>query len=274
MAFIQTRDQANLYVKTWGEGRPVFLIHGWPLCADTWDSVGIALAKDGYKAIAYDRRGFGRSDQPWQGYDYSTLADDLADVMEATGANQDAAIIGFSMGGGEVVRYMSRHEGRGVMQAGLISSIAPFMLKTSDNPNGVPEEKLNEIAANIKKDRPAFFKTFLKDFYGVGLLAHPVSDEILHWSWNMCMMAGLHPTLACAESFGKTDFRSEMAAVNVPTLIVHGTKDNTVPIDATGRQAAAAIRQAVFKEYDGAPHGLFITHEQQLINDIKMFLKS
>ncbi len=274
MSTITTHDGYELFVKTWGEGRPVLLIHGWPLTADTWDSLAIELAEAGYRAIAYDRRGFGRSDQPPQGYDYDTLADDLASVMEQTGADRDATLIGFSMGGGEVARYMSRHGGKGVVQAALVSSIVPYMLETSDNPSGVPQSNLQEITAGIKSDRAKFMRKFLADFYGVGMLSQPVSDEFLDWSWAQCMAAGLHPTLACADSFAKTDFRSELSAFEVPTLVIHGTKDKTVPIDATGRMAARGIRHATLIEYENQPHGLFATQPDRLRADVLEFLGS
>lgn len=273
MPYVKTRDGTNLFVKDWGQGRPVILIHGWPLSSDSWDPQSMALADAGYRVIAYDRRGFGRSDQPWTGYDYDTLSDDLADVMQEAGVTDDAAIIGFSMGGGEVARYMSRHGGKGVSQAGLIGSVVPFMLQTDDNPDGVPDEQLQDIGANIKADRAKFFRTFLDQFYGVGFITSPVSEETLDASWNVAMQAGLKPTLACAESFGHTDFRPDLASFTVPTLIIHGTSDQTVPIDATGRAAARAIPNATLIEYDGAPHGLFATESDRLTEDLLTFLR-
>lgn len=276
MPFVETNDKAKtkLYYKQWGPdtGRPVILIHGWPLNADSWDNVTHALAEAGNRVIAYDRRGFGRSDQPCGGYDYDTLTDDLKMVMEQTGATENVALVGFSMGGGEIARYMSRHGGKGVTQAALISSIVPYMLKTDDNPDGVPENKLKEIGENVEKDRAKFFKSFLKDFYGDTMLKDTVSEEYMHHSWGMCMQAGLRPTLACAESFGHTDFRGDLSAFNVPTLIIHGTKDKTVPIDATARQAVKGIKQAELIEYDGAAHGVFASHTERLIDDLKSFL--
>ena len=272
MPYIKTRDGTDLYVKDWGSGRPVVLIHGWPLSADSWDPQMIALAEAGFRAIAYDRRGFGRSGQPWGGYDYDTLADDLADVMKEAGAGQDATLIGFSMGGGEVARYMARHQGRGVIGAALVSSVVPYMLRTDDNPNGVPQEQLEQIAAGIRKDRPAFMATFLRQFFGVGWVSSPVSDELLDWAWRLTMQAGLRPTLACAQAFGHTDFRPDLAAFDVPTLVIHGTGDKTVPIDATGRAAARGIADAQLVEYDGEPHGLFATAGDRLTNDLLTFL--
>lgn len=271
MPYIKTKDSTDLYVKDWGSGRPVVLMHGWPLDADSWDDHALAIANAGYRVIAYDRRGFGRSSQPWDGYDYDTLSDDLADVLEATGAG-DATIVGFSMGGGEVARYLSRHGGRGVIKAGLVSSIVPFVLKTDDNPDGVPADMIEQIKAGILKDRPNFLAGFLQDFYGVGWITSPVSQEILDASLMMAMQAGLKPTLACVDAFAKTDFRPELAAFSVPTLIVHGTSDKTVPIDPTGRAAAAGIAQAQLIEYDGAPHGLTVTEKDRLTKDLLAFL--
>ncbi|MBN8807260.1 MAG: alpha/beta hydrolase [Sphingomonas sp.] len=271
MPYVTTRDDTRLYVKDWGSGRPVVLIHGWPLSADSWDAQSLALAEAGYRAIAYDRRGFGRSDQPWNGYDYDTLADDLADVLKETGA-EDATIVGFSMGGGEVARYMSRHGGKGVIGAGLISSVVPYMLQTDDNPDGVPEEQLQAIAEGIKKDRFAFWTTFFQQFFGAGMLSSPVSDETLQWAWRTTMQAGLRPILACANSFGHTDFHGDLGAFRVPTLVVHGTSDKTVPIDATGRQAAKGIANAQLIEYDGAPHGLTVTESDRFMQDLLAFL--
>lgn len=272
MPYVKTRDGTDIYVKDWGQGRPVVLIHGWPLSSDSWDPQSMALADAGFRVIAYDRRGFGRSGQPWNGYDYDTLADDLADVMEAAGVTDGAALVGFSMGGGEVARYMSRHGGKGVAAAGLISSVVPYMLKSDDNPNGVPEKKLQEIGDQVTKDRQTFLRSFFKDFYGVGMISHPVSDEMLDWSWNIAMQASLRSTLECAKAFGHTDFRPDLSAFNVPTLVLHGTSDATVPIDATGRRAAEQIASAQLVEYDGAPHGLFATHGDRLTEDLLTFL--
>ena len=272
MGFITTRDNQSLYYKDWGTGRPVILIHGWPLSSDSWDDQSLALAQAGYRVIAYDRRGFGRSSQPWSGYEYNTLADDLADVMEATGA-QDATIIGFSMGGGEVARYLSRYAGKNVAQAGLISSIVPFMLKTADNPNGVDASVFAQMADGMKKDRAHFFKGFFHDFYGVSMLSKPVSEEQLQTSWVTAMEAGLKGTLDCATAFATTDFRGEIGAFSsIPTLIIHGTEDHTVPIDISGRAAAKLIPHASFLEYTGAPHGLFATHKEQFTSDLLSFL--
>ena len=272
MNFITTTDQTKLYVKDWGTGRPVILLHGWPLSSDSWDDQALAIADAGFRVIAYDRRGFGRSSQPWRGYDYDTLADDLAAVIEHTGA-QEATVVGFSMGGGEVARYMSRHAGKSVAQTALISSVVPFMLKTPDNPDGTEQAAFETMAQAMSEDRAQFFGGFFKDFFGVGMLSHPVSDELLQWAHNVSMQAGLNATLACAKSFATTDFRPDLAAFKVPTLIIHGTADKTVPIDAGGRAAAKGIPQSLLIEYADAPHGLFATHKARLTRDLLTFLR-
>lgn len=275
MPYIEARDGTELYVKDWGheEGRPVILIHGWPLSSDSWDDVSVALAEGGYRVIAYDRRGFGRSDQPWDGYDYDTLADDLADVIESADIEGGAAVVGFSMGGGEVARYMSRHGGQGLSQAVLIGSVVPYLLKGDDNPNGAPAEVFQQIKTGIRKDRPDFFRGFFKDFFGVGVISHPVSEATLDWAWRLAMQAGLKPTLACVDAFGMTDFRPDLPHFNVPTLIIHGTRDATVPIDASARAAAAGISGARLIEYAGSAHGLFATDKDRLVRDLLAFLR-
>ena len=272
MTTITTPDKTELYCKDWGNGRPVILIHGWPLSADSWDDQAMAIANAGFRAIAYDRRGFGRSTQPWSGYDYDTLADDLAAVIEQTGA-QDATLVGFSMGGGEVARYMSRHAGRSVAQAALVSSVVPFMLKTSDNPQGTEPAVFEAMTQRMTEDRAKFFGGFFKEFFGVGSLSPAVSDEMLQWARSVSMQAGLNATLICAKSFATTDFRPDLAAFEVPTLIIHGTADKTVPIDAAGRAAAKGIAGAILIEYEDAPHGLFATHKARLTADLLTLLR-
>ena len=272
MHMIETRDGTHLYHKSWGEGRPVVLIHGWPLSADSWDPIANALADAGFKAIAYDRRGFGRSAQPSGGYDYDTFADDLAAVMDKTCGGQDAALVGFSMGGGEIARYLSRHGGKGVSKVALVSSVVPYMLQTDDNPDGVPQATFDQMTEAMLKDRAAFFTDFFKDFYGVGWVSSPVSDEVLHLSWITAMQAGLRPTLASAKAFGTTDFRPDLASFKVPTLVIHGTADKTVPIDPTARAVAKAVPHAQLIEYDGEAHGVFDTQTERLTDDLLAFL--
>ena len=273
MSYVTTKDGFKLYVKDWGTGRPVVMTHGWPLSADSFDDLSMAIADAGMRAISYDRRGFGRSDQPWSGYDYDSLADDLAAVMEQTMA-QDATLVGFSMGGGEVARYLSRHGGKQVKQAVLIASVVPYMLKTSDNPEGVDPSVFDEMTQAMKEDRAKFWLGFFKHFFGVGLVTSPVSNEVIDWARSVSMQAGLKPTLACAKAFATTDFRGDLASFKVPTLIIHGTADKTVPIDTAGRKAAHGIPHAKLIEYDGAPHGLFASHKNKLIADVLEFLKT
>ena len=272
MQVVTTADHTKLYVKDWGSGRPVILLHGWPLSADSWDDQAMAIAESGYRAISYDRRGFGRSSQPWSGYDYDTLSDDLAAVIEQTEA-KDAVLVGFSMGGGEVARYMSRHGGKSVVKAALVSSVVPFMLKTADNPDGTEQAVFEKMAQGIKDDRAKFFAGFFKDFYGVGVISHPVSEQLMLASWTVAMQASLKATLECAKSFSSTDFRSDLSAFNVPTLIIHGSSDKTVPIDASARAAAKGIAQSNLIEYEGAPHGLFATEKQRLTIDLLDFIR-
>ncbi|MFZ5964957.1 alpha/beta fold hydrolase [Thalassococcus sp. BH17M4-6] len=273
MTTVTTADGTDIFVKDWGEGTPVVLIHGWPLNADSWEHQALALAEAGYRVVSYDRRGFGRSGQPFQGYDYDTMADDLSSVIHALDL-RDATIAGFSMGGGEVARYMSRHAGDRVSKAMLVSSIAPFMKKTDDNPDGVPADVFEDMKAGVRKDRQAFLESFFGDFYGEGTDGGGVSDAVRHWTWSMAMMGSVKATLDCIDAFGHTDLRPDMAAFKVPTLVLHGTADKIVPIDPSGRQAAKMIEGATLKEIDGAPHGMTATHADQVTEAMLDFLKS
>ena len=200
------------------------------------------------------------------------MADDLATVIQQTGA-QKATLVGFSMGGGEVARYMSRHGGRSVVKAALVSSVVPCMLKSADNPEGTEQADFDEMAHRIREDRAQFFAGFFKDFFGVGLLSHPVSSELIDWARSQAMQASLRATLECANAFATTDFRADLEAFRVPTLIIHGTADKTVPIAAAGRAAHAGIAQSTLLEYDGAPHGLFATEKHRLSEDLISFIR-
>lgn len=271
MPTVTTSDGTRLFVKDWGLGRPVLMAHGWPLSADTFDDLAVALAENGLRAVTYDRRGFGRSDQPWQGYDYDTLADDMAAVIDAL-ALERVTLLGFSMGGGEVARYLSRHGRAKVAQAVLMASVVPFMRRTADNPEGVDASVFDEMTDGIRRDRAKFFTGFFKDFYGVGLLSSPVSDEVLHDAWRQTMQAGLWPTLACAQAFSSTDFRPDLDSFNgLPTLVIHGTDDKTVPIATAGRAAARAIAGAKLVEIQGGPHGLLATHAERMRAEVLAF---
>jgi pimeloyl-ACP methyl ester carboxylesterase len=272
--YAKTSDGTKLYYKDWGAGDPVVLLHGWPLTGDTFDDAALALVEAGKRCIIPDRRGFGRSDQPWDGYDYDTLADDVVSILEDAGIHERVALVGFSMGGGEVARFLTRQGPHRVSKAVLISSVVPYMLQTEDNPNGVPQSTFDEMTAGMKKDREHFFKGFFRDFFGTGIVSHPVSDEVEMNAWRQTMMAGLRPTLAAAQAFATTDFRPDLANFTVPTLVIHGTADKTVPIDATGRVVADRVPGAELIEYDGSAHGLFATDKQRLIADLVAFLGS
>lgn len=270
---ITTKDNTTLYVKDWGSGQPVILIHGWPLSADSWDDQALAIAEAGYRAIAYDRRGFGRSSQPWSGYDYDSLSDDLADVIEHTGET-NTIIIGFSMGGGEVARYMARHHGKSVAKAGLIASVVPYRLQTKDNAQGTEQEVFDKTAQALREDRAKFLTEFFRKFFGVETAGNAVSDELLRNMHNIAMQGSLRATLECLKSFSTTDFRGDLAHFKVPTLLIHGTEDKTVPIEASSRPAAKAISQSTLIEYDGAPHGLFATHKEKFTRDLLKFIQN
>jgi pimeloyl-ACP methyl ester carboxylesterase len=270
-----TKDEVSLFYKDWGprDGSPIVLLHGWPLTGDTFDDLAVALAEDGYRSIVPDRRGFGRSDQPWDGYDYDTFAADVDAVLEDAGISGPIALAGFSMGGGEVAKLVARHRER-VTKAILIGSVVPYMLKSDDNPNGVPQAIFDQMAAGIREDRAAFFTGFAKDFYGVGMIDHAVSEAVLHDFFRQAMMAGLRPTLGAAKAFATTDFRTDLKAFTMPTLVVHGTKDATVPIDVTAREVAKAVPGARLIEYEGSAHGLFASDKERLTRDIREFLGS
>jgi pimeloyl-ACP methyl ester carboxylesterase len=273
MQRIFTRSGVELFVKEWGTGRPVVLIHGWPLSADSWDDVALPLANAGFRAIAYDRRGFGRSSQPWEGYNYDTLSDDLADILSMMQLS-DVTLVGFSMGGGEVARFLSRHDRSQIRSVALLSSVVPCMLRSDSNPDGVAAEVFDEMSQALIKDRPNFFTTFFNDFYGVTKESKPVSSEWLAWTHSLAMQAGLKATLDCAHAFATTDFRPDLASFTMPTLIIHGTNDKTVPIDATARKAASAIPGSELVEYPDAPHGIIATHRDQLVHDLIAFCKA
>ena len=270
MAMVEAKDGTNLHVKDIGQGRPVVLIHGWPLTGDMFEYQTLALLEAGYRVITYDRRGFGQSGHPATGYDYDTFADDLAAVLEKLDL-RDASLVGFSMGGGEIARYLSRHGAGRVAKVALVASVAGYLLKDDTNPDGVDVSVFEDMKAQIRKDRFAFLQSFSKTFYGVGFVSSPVSQGILDWSFVLGVMASPKATIDCVDAFGKTDFRRDFATFQVPTLVIHGTADATVPIDASGRAAARAIPGAELKEYEGAPHGLLATHQDRASQDLLDF---
>ncbi|HYG17806.1 MAG TPA: alpha/beta hydrolase [Ohtaekwangia sp.] len=278
MNYVESRDTQNsrpvqLYYEDFGHGQPVVLIHGWPLSHEMWEYQIHALVASGCRVIAYDRRGFGKSSKPWYGYDYDTLADDLKIVLQELDLH-DVTLVGFSMGGGEVVRYFSRHHGERVAKAVLLGSVTPFMLQTDDNPGGVEQAVFDSMIDQIKEDRIGFLDAFGKDFFGVSMLHKPISDPLLDYYKMLGSQASPTATIDCVQSFALTDFRKEMSSVTVPTLIIHGEADKTVPIDATAKRAAEMIRDNRLLVYDGAPHGLFYTHRARLNADLAAFIQA
>lgn len=269
---IQARDGTSLHVKDMGSGPPVILIHGWPLTGDMWEYQTLALLEAGFRVITYDRRGFGQSGHPADGYNYDVFADDLASVVDCVGA-PSVALVGFSMGGGEIARYLSRHGSSKISRVALVSSVVPYLLKDDSNPDGVEADVFEDMKQQLRKDRFGFLRSFAKSFYGVGWVSSPVSDGLLDWSFLLAVMASPKATIDCVDAFGRTDFRPDLAAFTIPTLVIHGTGDKTVPIDPSGRAAAAGVAGAQLIEYDGEPHGLFATVPDRLNADLIAFLR-
>jgi pimeloyl-ACP methyl ester carboxylesterase len=270
---IRTRDGAQLFVRdSGGTGRAVVMTHAWPLSADIWNFQAAALSRSGYRVITYDRRGFGRSSQPATGYDFDTFADDLAEVFEQTGI-RDATLVGYSMGGGEVVRYFSRHKGRNVVKAGFVGAAAYYLLKTEDNPGGIDAAVFDGIKQGVLGDRNAYLAGLLKDvFFDAGRPAtHPVTQENLDAALAMAMQASAAATASCVDAFSRTDFRAELASVKVPTLVLHGTADIPVPF-AMAKAMAAGIAQSKLIEYQGASHGIVVTERDRVARDLQAFI--
>lgn len=278
MKFIKSKDAVsgeavNISYKDYGSGRPVVLIHGWPSSKDMWEYQIDDLVNAGLRVIKYDRRGFGKSDKPWDGYDYDTLTDDLNAVLEELDV-QDAVLVGFSMGGGEAVRYLSRYGSGGrVSKIILVSAVTPFLGQANNNPDGVPQDVFAGMMDQMKEDRIEFLESFGKQFFGVGLLNKPVSTPYLQYFRGLAEVALPRATQQCAIAFANTDFRADVEAVNLPTLIIHGDADKTVPIEASSDRTARMIPGAIYKVYEGAPHGLFITHRYELNQDIIDFCR-
>jgi non-heme chloroperoxidase len=271
MPAITTPDGVSLFYNDWGTGRPVVLIHGWPLDGDMWEYQTPDLVEAGFRVVTYDRRGFGRSDQPATGYDYDTLAADLKAVIDRLDL-RDVTLVGFSMGGGEVARYLSRYGADRIRSAVLIGAVTPCLLKADDNPDGVPAETFAQMLDGLKTDRPAFLAGFARTFYGARLLNFQVSSELLAWTSDVAMLASPIATLSCVRSFAETDFRPDMAAFTVPTMIIHGSADATVPMTVSAEKTAELVPHAVFRVYEEAPHGLFFTDRHRLNPDLIAFL--
>ncbi len=273
MTFVTANDRVNLFYNDWGSGDPVVLMHGWPLDSSMWSDQAVFLAERGQRVVTYDRRGFGRSDQPWDGYDFDTLADDLGALLEQLGL-RDVTLVGFSMASGEVARYLSRHGSTRIARVALVATDTPYLLKADDHPDGVDPAQLEAMVAGLRKDRPHFLKGFSDTFYGNVALKNNVSPEMMAWTQQMGMRASARATLSCVEAIFTTDFRPDMAAFDVPTLVIHGTADKTSPIELTGRVTAKAIPGAHLIEYEGEPHALYATSKDRLNVDLLSFIQT
>jgi non-heme chloroperoxidase len=273
MSTITTTDGTQLYYKDWGSGQPVVFSHGWPLCADAWDDQMAFLGAHGYRCIAHDRRGHGRSSQPWNGNDMDTYADDLAAVVEKLDLTH-AIHVGHSTGGGEVARYLGRHGTKRVAKAVLIGAVPPLMLKTATNPGGVPMEVFDGIRASVLADRSQFFQDLTTPFYGANRPGATVSQGLRDSFWLQGMQAGFKGVLDCIKAFSETDFTEDLKKFNVPTLILHGDDDQIVPIGASALLSSKIVTGATLKIYPGAPHGLCATLKDQVNADLLAFCKA
>jgi non-heme chloroperoxidase len=274
MTKVKTKDGTRIYYKDWGAGQPVVFSHGWPLNSDSWEAQMLFLASNGYRCIAHDRRGHGRSSQPWDGNDMDTYADDLAALM-ATLDLRHATLAGFSTGGGEVARYVGRHGTGRVAQIVLVSAVPPFMLRTDDNPGGVPIEVFDGLRAGSRADRSQLYRDLADGpFFGGNRPGGNPSQGMRDAFWLQGLQAGHHAALECIAAFSATDFRPDLAAFDVPTLVIHGDDDQVVPFEVGGQASAALIAGAVLKVYPGAPHGITDTHKQQLSADLLEFLNT
>ena len=273
MTTITTKDGTEIFYKDWGKGQPVVFSHGWPLSSDAWEDQMVFLADHGYRCIAHDRRGHGRSSQPWNGNEMDTYADDMAALVEALDL-KGAIHIGHSTGGGEVARYIGRHGTKRVAIAVLISAVPPLMLKTSENPGGLPIDVFNQLRASVLADRSQFFKDLSAPFYGANRPEAKVSQGLRDSFWLQGMTAGFKGVFDCIKAFSETDFTEDLKKFDVPTLIIHGDDDQIVPMGASARLAAKIIKGATWKIYPGAPHGLCSTHKDQINQDLLAFLES
>ena len=275
MSTFTTHDGTDLYYKDWGSGRPVVFSHGWPLNADAWDEQAFLVASNGFRAIAHDRRGHGRSGQPWTGNDLDTYADDLAELIEALDLH-DVVLVGHSTGGGEVTRYMGRHGTSRVAKAVLLGAITPLMLKTEDNPGGLPLDAFDAIRAGLSADRAQFYRELSAPFYGANRDGSTVSDGLRQTFWLWGMQVGFKGAFDCVKAFSETDLTEDLKRIDVPTLIVHGDDDQIVPIDASARRSSQLVKDATLKVYAGAPHGLASTapYKERFNEDLLAFIQA
>jgi len=274
VGYVTVNDGAQIFYKDWGEGRPVVLSHGWPLNADSWEAQMLFLAQNGFRCIAHDRRGHGRSTQSWHGNEMNTYADDLAAVLEALDL-WDITLVGFSTGGGEVARYIGRHGTGRIAQAALVAAVPPLMVRRDDNPNGVPVEAFDSIRAGSLADRSQLYRELADGpFFGNNRPGADVSAGIRDAFWLQGMQAGHHNAFECIKAFSETDFRGDLAAVDIPTLVIHGDDDQVVPFAVGGQASAAAIPGSTLRVYEGAPHGITDTHKDRLGRDLLEFARS
>lgn len=271
MSTFKTLDGTEIYFKDWGSGKPVLFSHGWPLDSDMWEKQMLFLSERGYRTIAFDRRGFGRSSQPWDGYHYDRFADDIHELIEHLGI-EEVTLVGFSMGGGDVTRYIARHGSKKIARLALLGAVTPYFIQSADHPEGVPAEVFEGIAAGLTKDRAQFISDFATPFYGINH-GQQVSAGVLTQTLNIALLASIKGTIDCVTAFSETDFRPDMATIDVPTLVIHGDDDQIVPFEATGKLAAQMIKGAQLKVYAGAPHGFAVTHADTLNADLLAFLQ-